>query len=167
MFYKKTSVKGRDLAVFLRQLSTMLSAKIPLLESLKTLLNQITSPTVRDMTFSLISSLDSGLTLSQAMSETNVFSKFYVEMVRSGEVSGRLEQVFSYLADYAENEAELNSKANSALIYPIFILLVFIVIGSVITISIAPQMVDIFQEFDKQPPALTMALINIGKFLIN
>jgi len=153
--------------VFLRQLSTMLSAKIPLIESLKTLFNQLTSPAVRDMTFSLISSLDSGLTLSQAMSETNVFSKFYVEMVRSGEVSGRLEQVFSYLADYAENEAELNSKANSALIYPIFILVVFAVIGSVITISIAPQMVDIFQEFDKQPPVLTMALINIGKFLIN
>jgi len=145
----------------------MLSAKIPLIESLKTLLNQTTVPVVRDMIFALVSSLDSGLTLSQAMAETNVFSKFYVEMVRSGEVSGRLEQVFSYLADYAENEAELDSKARSAAIYPLFILLVFVVVGSVITISIAPQMVDIFQEFDRQPPALTLALINIGKFLIN
>lgn len=167
IFYKNTTIKGKDLAVFLRQLSTMLSAKIPLIESLKTLLNQTTSPSVRDMIFSLVSSLDGGLTLSQAMGETNVFSRFYVEMVRSGEVSGRLEQVFSYLADYAENEAELDSKAKSAAIYPLFILLVFIVVGSVITISIAPQMVDIFQEFDKQPPALTLALINIGKFLIN
>jgi len=167
IFYRNATIKGKDLAVFLRQLSTMLSAKIPLIESLKTLLNQTTVPVVRDMIFALVSSLDSGLTLSQAMAETNVFSKFYVEMVRSGEVSGRLEQVFSYLADYAENEAELDSKARSAAIYPLFILLVFVVVGSVITISIAPQMVDIFQEFDRQPPALTLALINIGKFLIN
>jgi len=145
----------------------MLSAKIPLIESLKTLLNQSSSVTVRDMIFDITSSLDGGLMLSQAMSETNVFSKFYIEMVRSGEVSGRLEQVFSYLADYAENEAELDAKAKSAAIYPIFILLVFLVVGSVITISIAPQMVDIFQEFDKKPPILTMALIGVGRFLIN
>lgn len=167
IFYKNTTIKGRDLAIFLRQLSTMLSAKIPLIESLKTLLNQASSPAVRDMIFSLTSSLDSGLTLSQSMGETGVYSKFYIEMVRSGEVSGRLEQVFAYLADYAENEAELDAKARSAAIYPIFILLVFLVVGSVITISIAPQMVDIFQEFDREPPALTLALITIGRFLIN
>lgn len=167
IFYKNTTIKGRDLAIFLRQLSTMLSAKIPLIESLKTLLNQASSPAVRDMIFSLTSSLDSGLTLSQSMGETGVYSKFYIEMVRSGEVSGRLEQVFTYLADYAENEAELDAKARSAAIYPIFILLVFLVVGSVITISIAPQMVDIFQEFDREPPALTLALITIGRFLIN
>ena len=167
LFYKNKNIKGRDLAIFLRQLATMLAAKIPLIESLKTLLNQSTNVTVRDMIFDVTSSLDGGLMLSQAMSETNVFSKFYIEMIRSGEVSGRLEQVFSYLADYAENEAELDAKAKSAAIYPIFILLVFLVVGSVITISIAPQMVDIFQEFDKKPPVLTMALIGVGKFLIN
>lgn len=167
IFFKKTTVKGKELAMFLRQLSTMLSAKIPLISSLKTLLNQSDSAVIRDVIFSLVSNLDSGLMLSQAMEETNVFSKFYVEMVKSGEVSGRLEQVFSYLADYAENEAELDAKARSAAIYPIFILIVFLVVGSVITISIAPQMVDIFQEFDRQPPVLTMALISIGRFLIN
>ncbi len=167
IFFKKTTVKGKELAIFLRQLSTMLSAKIPLISSLKTLLNQSDSAVIRDVIFSLVSSLDSGLMLSQSMEATNVFSKFYVEMVRSGEVSGRLEQVFSYLADYAENEAELDAKARSAAIYPIFILIVFLVVGSVITISIAPQMVDIFQEFDRQPPALTMALISIGRFLID
>jgi len=167
LFYKSKNIKGRELAIFLRQLATMLAAKIPLIESLKTLLNQSSSVTVRDMIFDITSSLDGGLMLSQAMSETNVFSTFYIEMVRSGEVSGRLEQVFSYLADYAENEAELDAKAKSAAIYPIFILLVFLVVGSVITISIAPQMVDIFQEFDKKPPVLTMALISVGKFLIN
>ena len=167
IFFRKTNIKGKELAIFLRQLATMLSAKIPLISSLKTLLNQSDSAAIRDVIFSLVSSLDSGLMLSQAMEQTNVFSKFYVEMVRSGEVSGRLEQVFNYLADYAENEAELDAKARSAAIYPIFILIVFLVVGSVITISIAPQMVDIFQEFDRQPPALTMALISTGRFLIN
>jgi len=88
-------------------------------------------------------------------------------MVRSGEVSGRLEQVFGYLADYAENEHELESKAISAAIYPLFILIVFLVVGSVITISIAPQMVDIFQEFERTPPFLTQMLISTGKFLVD
>lgn len=167
IFQRHHVLKGRDLAILLRQLSTMLSAKVPLIESFKTILNQSKSPVVRDLLFSLISGIDGGLTLSQAMASTNTFSRFYVEMVRSGEVSGRLEQVFGYLADYAENEHELESKARSAAIYPLFILIVFLVVGSVITISIAPQMVDIFQEFGRKPPLLTQLLISSGRFLIN
>jgi type II secretory pathway component PulF len=167
IFQKKHTIKGRELAVLLRQLATMLSAKVPLLESFRAILNQSRTPGTRDLLFSLISSIDGGLTLSQAMASTNIFSRFYVEMVRSGEVSGRLEQVFGYLADYAENEHELESKARSAIIYPIFILIVFLVVGSVITVSIAPQMVDIFQEFERTPPFLTQLLISAGRFLVN
>lgn len=167
IFQRNHIIKGRELAILLRQLSTMLSAKVPLVESLRAILNQSRSPATRDLLFGLISGIDSGLTLSQSMSNLNTFSRFYIEMVRSGEVSGRLEQVFGYLADYAENEHELESKARSAAIYPLFILIVFLVVGSVITISIAPQMVDIFQEFERTPPFLTQMLISTGKFLVD
>jgi len=114
-FGAKAKVSLKDLSIFLRQFSTLLSSKVPIMDSLKTLLSEAESSAVKDMIFNLISGLDSGLSLSQAMAhESGVFSSFYVEMVRSGEISGRLEEVFNYLADYAEHEADLNSKAKNA-----------------------------------------------------
>jgi len=167
-FGAKAKVSLKDLSIFLRQFSTLLSSKVPIMDSLKTLLSEAESSAVKDMIFNLISGLDSGLSLSQAMAhESGVFSSFYVEMVRSGEISGRLEEVFNYLADYAEHEADLNSKAKSASIYPIFIIVVFLLVGSIISTTVAPQMVDIFEEFDKTPPFLTRMLIGFGSFLKN
>lgn len=168
LFGAKAKVSLKDLSIFLRQFSTLLSSKVPIMDSLKTLLSEAESSAVKDMIFNLISGLDSGLSLSQAMAhESGVFSSFYVEMVRSGEISGRLEEVFNYLADYAEHEADLNSKAKSASIYPIFIIVVFLLVGSIISTTVAPQMVDIFEEFDKTPPFLTRMLIGFGSFLKN
>jgi len=167
-FGRRKRATTKELSLFLRQFSTLLSSKVPLMDSLKTLLAQTTSSGVKDMIFDLISGLDAGLSLSQAMARgESIFSSFYIEMVKSGEISGRLEEVFSYLADYAENEASLNSKAKAAMIYPAFIVGVFVLVGAVISITVAPQMSDIFQEFGQNPPFLTKMLIGFGKFLTN
>lgn len=168
LFGKKKHIGTKELSLFLRQFSTLLSSKVPLMDSLKTLLAQTNSSALKDMIFNLISGIDAGLSLSQAMSrESNIFSSFYIEMVRSGEISGRLEEVFNYLADYAENEANLNTKAKSAMIYPIFIIVIFLLVGTIISISVAPQMMDIFQEFGQNPPLLTRILIGFGQFLMD
>jgi type II secretory pathway component PulF len=167
-FGKRRRATTKELSLFLRQFATLLSSKVPLMDSLKTLLAQTSSSGVKDMIFDLISGLDAGLSLSQAMARgESIFSSFYIEMVKSGEISGRLEEVFNYLADYAENEASLNTKAKSAMIYPIFIIVVFILVGAIISITVAPQMMDIFQEFGQNPPFLTKMLIGFGDFLIN
>lgn len=167
-FGKRRRATTKELSLFLRQFATLLSSKVPLMDSLKTLLAQTSSSGVKDMIFDLISGLDAGLSLSQAMARgESIFSSFYIEMVKSGEISGRLEEVFNYLADYAENEASLNTKAKSAMIYPVFIIVVFILVGAVISITVAPQMMDIFQEFGQNPPFLTKMLIGLGDFLIN
>jgi len=86
-------------------------------------------------------------------------------MIKSGEISGRLDEVLISLADYAEHENDLMSKAKSSATYPAFLLVTFLVIGTVITVALAPQMSSIFEEFGKEPPLGTKILITIGQFL--
>jgi len=163
---KRTAISRKDLAVFLRQFATLLSSQVPLGEALKTLFLQASTPQLKDLIFELVSDLDSGLTLSRAIEKRNdVFGEFYSQMIKSGEISGRLEEVLTYLADYAEHENDLVDKAKAAVSYPLFLVVTFIVIGAVITISLAPQMASIFEEFGKAPPVATQILITIGNFL--
>jgi len=139
-----------------------------LVESLKTLLIQAATPALKDLTFELISDLDAGLPLSRAIEKrSDVFGEYYSQMMKSGEISGRLDEVLGYLADYAEHENDLMTKAKSSATYPAFLMLTFLAIGTVITVSLAPQMASIFDEFGKTPPIGTRILIAIGQFLNN
>ncbi len=166
IFGQKLRVSKKDLAIFLRQFATLLESQVPLGEALKTLVLQAPSPAVKDLVFELITDLDAGLPLSKAVeNKTEVFGDFYTQMIRSGEISGRLEETLSYLADYAEHENDLNSKIKAAATYPIFLIITFIIIGAVITISLAPQMVAIFDEFGATPPLASRILIGLGSFL--
>ena len=168
LFGKKTRVSKKDLAIFLRQFATLLQSQVPLVESLKTLLIQAATPALKDLTFELISDLDTGLSLSRAIEKrSDVFGEYYSQMMKSGEISGRLDEVLGYLADYAEHENDLMAKAKSSATYPAFLMLTFLVIGTVVTVALAPQMASIFDEFAKTPPIGTRILIAIGQFLNN
>jgi len=166
LFGKRTRVSKKDLAIFLRQFATLLQSQVPLTEALKTLLLQAATPAIKDLTFELISDLDAGLSLSKAIEKrSDIFGEYYSQMMKSGEISGRLDEVLGYLADYAEHESDLMAKAKSSATYPAFLFLTFLVIGTVITVALAPQMVSIFDEFGKTPPLGTRILIFIGSFL--
>jgi len=166
LFGSRLRVTKKDLAIFLRQFATLLSSQVPLGEALKTLALQAPTPAVKDLVFELVSDIDAGLPLSKAIEKrADVFGEFYSQMIRSGEISGRLEETLNYLADYAEHENDLTNKAKAAATYPIFLLITFIIVASVITISLAPQMADIFEEFGTQPPLMTKILIVVGNFL--
>jgi type IV pilus assembly protein PilC len=166
LFGRRNRISGQDLSLFMRQFSTLLQAHVPLSESLKSLIAQTSSVTMKDTIYQLNIDIDSGLTLSQSMARNEgIFSEFYIQMVRSAELSGRLEETLGYLADYADHEYKLNARAKSALVYPIFVLGTFVVVGAFITISIAPQMSGIFNEFSSQPPLATKILMSVGSFL--
>ncbi|MGC8651293.1 MAG: type II secretion system F family protein [Minisyncoccia bacterium] len=168
IFGQKTRISKKDLAIFLRQFATLLESQVPLIEALKTLLIQAATPAVKDLTYELISDLDAGLSLSKAVEKrSDIFGEYYSQMIKSGEISGRLEEVLGYLADYAEHENDLMAKAKSSATYPAFLFLTFLVIGTVITVALAPQMSSIFDEFGKTPPLGTQILISIGQFLSN
>jgi type IV pilus assembly protein PilC len=159
-------VRLKDLMLFTRQLSTLLSAKVALSDSLKTLHNQISTPALKDVIFDVYTDVDGGLYFSQALSKhPKVFSDFYVNMVRSAEVSGRLEETLLFMADYLEKEMRLSSRVKSAMIYPVFVIGVFIAVMILILTVVIPQMRSIFAEVDVQLPFLTRVLMGLGAFL--
>jgi len=168
IFGRKARISRKELAIFMRQFATLLESQVPLGEALRTLYLQAATPAIKDLVFELVSDLDSGLPLSKSIAKrTDIFGEFYTEMIKSGEISGRLEEVLSYLADYAEHENDLINKAKSAATYPAFLFGTFILISVVITVSLAPQMVSIFEEFGATPPIGTKILIFIGGFFRN
>lgn len=166
IFGRKTRVSRKDLVVFLRQFAVLLQSQVPLIEALKTLMVQAGTPTLKDLTFELISDLDAGLPLSRAIEKRpDVFGEYYIQMIKAGEISGRLDEVLTSLADYAEHENDLMAKAKSSATYPAFLFVTFIIIGTIITVALAPQMSSIFEEFGRQPPLATRILITIGVFI--
>ncbi len=168
IFGRKARISKKDLAIFMRQFATLLESQVPLGEALRTLYLQAATPAIKDLVFGLVSDLDSGLSLSKSIEKrSDIFGEFYMQMIKSGEISGRLEEVLSYLADYAEHEYDLINKAKSAATYPIFLFGTFLLISVVITVALAPQMISIFEEFGATPPIGTKILIFIGEFFKN
>lgn len=161
-------VKMMDLVIFTRQFATLLEAKIPLADSLKTLVRQTRNAILKEAVGELSADIDAGLSLSQALEKhSTLFGEFYVNMVRSAEVTGRMEEVMTYLADYLEKEAVLRSKVRNALIYPAIVIALFIVVAGLMLTTVIPQVQPIFEEAGVALPFFTKLLLGSGDFLVN
>ena len=159
-------VKVKDLMVFTRQFATLLSADIPLSDSLKALYRQTANPLLKEAIFEVFSDVNAGLSLSQALGrQSSIFSDFYISMVRSAEVTGRMEQIISYLADYLERETNLLSRIRNALIYPITVIVLFIIVAALMVTMVIPQLRPVFEEAGVELPPLTRLLMSTGEFL--
>lgn len=160
-----TGVKSKDMVVFARQLATLLGARLPLTEALRTLQNQTAHPELKRVTQQIAEDITSGLSFSQALERhKDVFPNFYVSMVHSAEVIGNLEEVSGFLADYMEKEYEIVSKARSAMIYPGIVLGLFGIVGFLMVSFVFPQLGPVFAESGVQLPWYTSALLNTGNF---
>lgn len=159
-------VKRKDLMVFTRQFATLLSAKIPLDRSLLTLQRQTKNPLLRDVIGEVAADIDAGLSLSQALSKYNyVFSDFYVNMIRSAEVTGRVEESMEFLAEYIEKQTELVGRVRNALIYPFVMIGLFIIVGGIMVTIVFPQIGPVFEEAGVKLPIFTRVLLSAGTFL--
>ena len=159
-------VRQKDIVVLSRQLATLFEAKVPVVIALRTLISGLEAPLLRREMADLLDEVQGGMPLSQAMERhPNVFSSFFVSMVRSAEESGKLEETFRYLADYLERSYELTSKAKNALIYPSFILVAFFGVIMVMLTVIVPRLVTIFEETGQTPPVYTQAIILLSTFI--
>ena len=159
-------VRRKDVIVFMRQLATLLEVQIPLNQALKILTDQTVSATLKEAILEIAEDVDAGLSFSQAMErQTDIFPDFYVEMIRAAEVTGNLNQVASFLADYAEKEGELASKASSALLYPGIVLGLFVVVAFVMLAFVFPQLGAVFAQSSVALPWYTQALLDFGNFL--
>lgn len=165
---KFETIKMRDIVILSRQISTLFEAKVPAVESLKLLAGEAENPAMSVKLHEVIDDIQGGISLSQAMSRhPDVFSKFYVSMVRSGEESGKLDEIFSYLADYLERTHDLTMRARNALIYPVFVIVSLILVFVLMMVFVMPRMVAVLQSFSAELPFYTRMIVGISNFFVD
>jgi type IV pilus assembly protein PilC len=159
-------VKAADLMIFTRQFATLLDAKIPMADSLKNLYRQTRNPILKEAVLEISSDVDSGLSLSQALEKhSTIFSEFYSNMVRSAEITGRLDKVMVFLADYLEKEHMVFSKIRNAMIYPAVVIGLIFIVGGIMVGFVFPKLVPVFEESGVELPLITRALLGVGNFI--
>jgi len=161
-------VSQKDIVIFTRQFSTLLSSGVSLSQSLRTLAAQTRNTILKEIIVEMQRDIDSGLSLSQAMRKyENIFSAFYVNMISSAEITGKVDEVMNFIAEYLEKQLILVSKVRNALIYPVFMIFFLIVVVIFMSIVVFPDIQDVFEQLGAELPAITMFLIGFGNFLTN
>src|SRR3989344_6705836 len=157
-FWSKTfsigrAVKLKDVVFLSRQISTMFEAKVSALATFRLLASETDNPKIRKVMTAVTDDLNSGVLISEALAKhPEVFSEFYVNMVKAGEESGKISEAFSYLAAYLERSNELISRARNALIYPAFVISSFIAVMILMLVYIIPKLSAILKETGQEIP---------------
>ena len=161
------SIKGKDIAVFTRQLATMLRAGVPLLQAFDIVARGSPNPRLTRMLTDIRSDVETGTSLSGAFRKHPLqFDALYCNLVEAGEAAGILETLLERLAHYQEKTIELQNKIRSALIYPISVLVVAFIVVAVIMIFVIPSFKDIFKSFGADLPAPTLVVIAMSEFFV-
>jgi len=159
--------KIKDIVIFTRQLSTLIDADMPISEGLRTLAKQTEKPAFKKIVAEVSEAVEAGSSLSAALSRhPKLFTSFYINLVQSGEVSGKLHESLLYLADYLEKSQGINSKIRGALAYPAFVVFALIVVTMIMVIYVLPQLLSIFEEAGVEGlPITTRILIWVTDFV--
>jgi type IV pilus assembly protein PilC len=159
-------ITDKDVVLFSRQLSIMFKAKVPLVESLQSLSNQIANPNFKEIIMKMADEVGGGVSFSQALAgHPKLFSQFYVNIVRSGEASGTLSSSLTYLADYLENQYNFSRKIIGAMTYPIFILFVMLAVVFLMLFFVVPQLGEVLKETGQELPFVTKIVLGSSDFL--
>ncbi len=159
-------VSQKDVVMLSRQLAVMFESKIPIVESLQTIARQIQQRGLKEKILSVAEKVEGGVPLSKAFAiHPDIFSSFYVSMVKSGEASGKLSEIFTYLADHIEREYGFRQKLIAAMFYPLFILCVFGGVLMFLFIVVMPELTDILIEAGSEVPMITQIVMGISEFL--
>ncbi len=156
-----------DILLFTRQLYTLLKAGVPIMRALAGLQDSSQNGAMKAMLGQVRESLDSGREFSVSLARhPKVFSNFYLSMVRVGEMTGRLEEIFLRLFDHMEFERFMREQVKSALRYPSFVVMAMAVALFVVNIWVIPTFAKVFQGFNAELPILTRALIGFSDFTV-
>ncbi len=159
--------KQDEITNFTRQMSTMISSGLPLVEALKILRNQ-SSSSLKPVLDKVLTEVEGGSTLADAIQTSGGgFSSVYVAMVRAGESAGVLDQVMSKLADALDKQREFASKTKGALVYPIIISIAMVVIAAIMMIFVVPRLTAMYKDFGAELPGPTKVLMGVSDFTVN
>lgn len=160
-------VTSLDVQLFSRQIYTLLKSGVPIMRGLAGLQESATNPSFGRVIRDLRESLDAGRELSAAMRRhPECFSTFYLAMVRVGEMTGRLEEVFLRLFDHMEFDRDMRERVKTALRYPMFVLIAMVAAMAVVNIFVIPQFEKVFNSFRTELPLMTRILIGTSRFTV-
>lgn len=163
-FFEKVSKK--DLAIFSRQLALMMNSRVPVTQSLKSLSAQTKKPFFKEKILKISQLVEEGNSLSEAFAVyPDVFSDFYVSLIKTGEASGKISDSLYYLSDHLEREHDIASQIKGAMIYPAFVIAVLLVVVLIVIFFVMPRLIGLLKEATTKPPFLTTVMINFYSFL--
>ncbi len=163
-----SGVSSKDVVVLSRQLATLFEAQVSALRVFRLLAGETENHALAKALTEIADDLQAGSSISKALSKhPKVFSDFYVNMVRSGEESGKLDEVFMFLADHLDRTYEVNSKAKNALIYPAFVIFTFVVVMVLMLTVVIPKISTILTESGQEIPFYTQVVIGLSGFFVN
>ncbi len=157
----------KDRVVLSRQLSNLFEAQVSAMRIFSLLAEELENDQLRLILQQVSGDIKGGLPISKALEKhPNAFSSFYVNMVKAGEESGRLDEVFTYLADYLERSYDLISKARHALFYPMLVVAVFLIIMIGMFTFVVPEITEIIVQAEQDLPIYTRVVMAISDFLV-
>jgi general secretion pathway protein F len=164
-FNLPTRIPPMERSMATRQLSTLVSAGVPLVEALNALVEQTEHRGLKGVFAHVRDKVNEGSSLADALVTTGKFDNLYVSMVRAGEASGALEAVLDRIADYLEDQVRLNNRVLSILTYPLFMLLFAVVVVGVMVTLVLPQITELLLAQDLELPWYTVMVIGSSDFL--
>lgn len=161
-------VTNKDRITFTRQLATLIGAGLPLASSLRTVAEQTQSKRMKSIIEEILANVESGKTLYESFSRyPDTFNGVYLALIRAGEASGTLDLALNRLANQEEKDAAMLSKIRGALVYPGIILVVIIAVLAFMMVMVVPQVKGLYEDMNKELPALTQGLVGLSDFFGN
>jgi len=161
LFRRKGKVTSRDLVLFSRQLSTLVTAGVPIVQSLGILESQAENPAFKEVLAAVKADIEAGLSISDSLKKhPDAFPELYTSMVKAGELGGILDTILERLTNYLENSEALLGKVKSAMMYPAIVLTICATVTVFLMIFVIPTFKDIFSSFGAELPMPTQMLID-------
>jgi type IV pilus assembly protein PilC len=156
----------QDIAVFARQLATMMAAGIPMVQAFEIIGNGHEKPSVQRLVLDIKANIEGGSTLHESLAKHPLyFDDLFVNLVEAGEHAGALETLLDKIASYKEKTEALKKKIKKALFYPIAVLVVAVIVSVILLIFVIPQFESLFKGFGADLPAFTQMVVNMSKFM--
>lgn len=159
-------ITTKDKVVFTRQLSTLITAGLPLSQSLRNLVDQTQNPRLRSVIQEVIASVEGGRSLHDAFAKhPQVFDKLFLALVAAGEVSGTLDEALQRIADQQEKDAAIVSRIRGAMTYPVIVLVVIIAVLIFMMVTVVPQVEKLYHDLHQTLPFITQVIVSMSSWL--
>lgn len=166
IFSHKKKISVKEKVMFSRQLSTLINAGLPLTQSLRSVVDQMTNREFVIIINKIISDIESGGTFAKALAKhPEVFNHVFISLISAGEASGTLDEALERLADQQEKDAEIVSKVRGAMIYPVLVLVVIFGVIGFMLVTVLPQVEQLYADLDQKLPFITTALLSLSRIL--